>query len=112
MANEEQLSILKQGVDAWNSWRASDYSPEIDLTRGPHLSHAKLGNVDLRHADLSYAILRSANLRGVNLDGARLNGTDLSDADLSEAKLRTTDIRLLQSLETFGSKALILDLLI
>ena len=32
MANEEQLSILKQGVDVWNQWRGKNIQGEIDLS--------------------------------------------------------------------------------
>lgn len=34
MANEEQLSILKQGVEVWNKWRVKNLAIHIDL-RGP-----------------------------------------------------------------------------
>jgi hypothetical protein len=38
MANEEQLELIKQGVDAWNKWRVKhpDMRPDlsgVDLTR-------------------------------------------------------------------------------
>jgi len=32
MANEEQLKILKQGVEVWNAWRGENYDVEVDLT--------------------------------------------------------------------------------
>jgi hypothetical protein len=38
MANEEQLSILKKGVEVWNEWR--EENPEIE--------------VDFSNADLKY----------------------------------------------------------
>ena len=31
MANEEQLSILKQGVEVWNKWRKENPNVRIDL---------------------------------------------------------------------------------
>ncbi|MCP4143638.1 MAG: pentapeptide repeat-containing protein, partial [Chloroflexi bacterium] len=31
MANEEQLAILKQGVDVWNQWREKYPDVVIDL---------------------------------------------------------------------------------
>jgi hypothetical protein len=31
MANEEQLAILKQGVDVWNRWRKENLEIEVDL---------------------------------------------------------------------------------
>jgi len=32
MANEEQLSILKQGVEVWNKWRSNDARIDVDLS--------------------------------------------------------------------------------
>jgi len=33
MANEEQLSILKQGVEVWNKWRDMNHRHHVDLSR-------------------------------------------------------------------------------
>jgi hypothetical protein len=41
MANEEQLEILKQGVEAWNKWREDNPEIKIDLS-GANLSEADL----------------------------------------------------------------------
>ena len=41
MANEEQLAILKQGVEAWNRWRRE----HADV---PDLSGIQLGRAELR----------------------------------------------------------------
>jgi hypothetical protein len=71
MANDEQVAILKQGVDAWNAWR--EKNPDIVP--------------DLSKADLSNARLNGAKLGFANLSGARLIETDLSEADLSRAVL-------------------------
>jgi hypothetical protein len=30
MANEEQLAILRQGVEVWNEWRKANAHAEID----------------------------------------------------------------------------------
>ena len=107
MANPEHLAILKEGVQAWNKWRAENAEDRPDL-RGADLSGADLSEADLREVDLSEArlieaILCFANLSGANLylanlseailcfanlRGARLSGADLSEADLSEADLR------------------------
>ena len=35
MANEEQLRILKQGVDAWNEWREEHPDIQQDLSEAP-----------------------------------------------------------------------------
>jgi uncharacterized protein YjbI with pentapeptide repeats len=51
MANESHLSVLKQGVDAWNLWR------EQHLLEEPTLSDADLRRANLSAADLSEADL-------------------------------------------------------
>jgi len=43
MANEEQLSILRQGVTAWNKWRKEN--PEIEV----NLENAMLENLSHIH---------------------------------------------------------------
>ena len=44
MANPEHLAVLKQGVEAWNTWRQAN--PDIE----PDLSEVNLSEVDLRGA--------------------------------------------------------------
>jgi hypothetical protein len=50
MANEEQLAILKSGVEIWNRWRFEHRTQEIDLRRaglsGTDLHGAKLNEAD------------------------------------------------------------------
>jgi len=67
MANPDHLKTLKQGVDAWNAWRAKE----------PLVSGADLLAVDLSRADLS---------------GANLERTSLFDARLIEANLRSANL--------------------
>ena len=96
MANEEHLSILKQGVEVWNSWRRDNPEIRADL-RGADLSEANLSEANLFGADLiranlfwadlSEANLTEADLRGVDLTEANLSGANLFGADLSEANL-------------------------
>jgi Pentapeptide repeats (8 copies) len=62
MANQDQLDLLKQGTEIWNTWRKQ---------------HPAL-RPDLRGVDL-----RGASLWGVNLTRADLSGADLSRATLS-----------------------------
>jgi len=102
MANEEQLAILRQGVDVWNEWRKEDISRKIDLS-GADLRNRQLSEINLADADLSGADLTGANLVRAYLVGANLNKADLRVADfdgatlvdavLSEAYLRETDLR-------------------
>lgn len=81
MANAEQLSILKRGVDVWNGWRAKNIYVYTDL------NEADLKGADLNKADLRIAHLRRANLFRADLRRANLSGADLSDANLREANL-------------------------
>jgi uncharacterized protein YjbI with pentapeptide repeats len=76
MANGEHLAILKQGVAAWNQWRAEH--PDVR----PNLIKANLSGADLRKSDLAGADLSEADLIGANLRAA-----DLTDARLVRAEL-------------------------
>jgi hypothetical protein len=106
MANEEQLSILKQGVQVWNQWREENSSIKVDLNgavlseanlsrvnfSGARLDYANFTGADLSTANLSFADLSQvnfskANLKSANLSGAYLWGADLSEADLSNSVL-------------------------
>jgi TIR domain/Pentapeptide repeats (8 copies) len=91
MANEEHLKILKQGVEAWNGWRAANPDVVPDL-RSAQLSGAELIGANLREAILSQAQLRGAELRRANLSGADLGAADLTMADLNGADLSRTDL--------------------
>jgi hypothetical protein len=92
MANEEQLAILRQGVEVWNQWRKENPYALVDLSR------ANLIQAILAGADLSRAILITANLTGANLIAADLAGANLiaanfTGADLTKADLSSADIR-------------------
>jgi uncharacterized protein YjbI with pentapeptide repeats len=107
MANEEQLSVLKQGVDVWNKWRTEHYGLDIDLSEAnlgevnlkrANFSEADLSRADLHITDLSgakliRAVLNGANLRGAALNGANLNGANLRRAQLVQSNLRAADLR-------------------
>jgi hypothetical protein len=103
MANEEQLKILRQGVEAWNKWRENNPETEIDLgwadLRETKLGCAKLHQADLREANLFQAYLGEANLSGSNLSGAslycvHLGGANLNGANLSRSNLYGANLRL------------------
>lgn len=101
MANEEQLAILRQGVEVWNKWREENKKVKIDLNgaelidaelSGVNFSNAHLTNINLSKAHLSKANLRKAeislaNFRKAYLAGAQLDFANLFDVDLSEAQL-------------------------
>lgn len=86
MADDTHLAVLKQGVDAWNAWRAAHAD-----TR-PDLSDASLRGLDLAKVDLPGADLCKADLRGTNLSGAVLVGADLAGANLFKAVLDGADL--------------------
>lgn len=65
MSNQEQLDILKQGVEVWDMWRVEN----LDIR--PDLREANLGGADLSSADLSDTLLF---------------GTVFVDVDLSTVK--------------------------
>ena len=75
MPNPDHLSILKQGINKWNAWRASS-SEQPDLTaailKRRDLRGVQLCNANLAGADLREAILYHADLSGARLRGARL----------------------------------------
>jgi hypothetical protein len=81
MANEEHVSLLRQGVDAWNAWR------EKNRDIRPDLSGANLKDADLRKADL-----KEANLKRTDLDRANLFGADLRKANLHKANLHKANL--------------------
>lgn len=87
MANQEQLEILKQGVEVWNKWRKENNETEIDLS-GVDLHGKNLNEIDLSFGDLS-----NANLQGAKLVQADLYGISLIDAELSNANLSKSDLR-------------------
>jgi uncharacterized protein YjbI with pentapeptide repeats len=87
MANEEQLSILKQGVEVWNKWRDENPYIEIDL-RQANLQKDEFNQGDFQGAQLKSADLYEAKLSGANLFGANLQGASLTRADLYKGNFR------------------------
>ena len=86
MANQEQLEILKQGVEVWNEWRKDNPDVEIDLV-GAYLKGLYLSKAMLARAVLFEANLTEADLSFVNLAGATLARADLIRANLSGADI-------------------------
>jgi uncharacterized protein YjbI with pentapeptide repeats len=119
MADEQQLAVIRQGSDAWNSWRKQNHpSTRVDLAK------ACLANADLTRADLSRRLYRigagpfrlpaswadlsdaefSERLRGdgvtvsladlqLAVSRVDLSGADLSETQLDEAALYGADLR-------------------
>ena len=65
MANEEQLAILKQGVEVWNAWRDENKATKVNLYC------ADFKQADLKGANLKGADLRSIDFRRANFDSFR-----------------------------------------
>jgi hypothetical protein len=117
MANEEHLSKLNEGAEAWHWWRYKhpDIRPDlrsakligthlagIDLNGtflicanlvGADLRSTKLNGADLRYANLNGADLRDAKLVGAKFNFAKLKGASLSEADLTEADFGGATVR-------------------
>jgi uncharacterized protein YjbI with pentapeptide repeats len=91
MANQEQLALLRRGIEGWNQWRNEHAARQLDLS-GADLSHAHLSQANLKGADLNGADLSGADLYRANLSLAHLSEANLTEAilfgaDLSRAKL-------------------------
>jgi hypothetical protein len=89
--NQDHLEILKQGVEAWNRWRAENPDVRPDL-RGADLFMANLSQANLRGADLRQADLARARLYRADFSQADLRGANLSQANLVGANLRGADL--------------------
>ncbi|NTV66218.1 MAG: pentapeptide repeat-containing protein [Chlorobaculum sp.] len=91
MANEEQLKILRQGVEAWNQWRKENPVTKIDLSgadlRGIDLSGIDLSDAYLSFADLTGTVSRDANFRGAYLATAKLERADFKRTNLTGTNL-------------------------
>ncbi|MCB1925060.1 MAG: toll/interleukin-1 receptor domain-containing protein [Gammaproteobacteria bacterium] len=101
-ADERHLSLLREGVDAWNAWRRQNPDERPRLRRadlggavlsGANLVSAQMGGANLRGADLSDADLTSANLSGVDCGGANLFRANLRNAHARGASFLQTDMR-------------------
>lgn len=87
MANEEQLVILKQGVDVWNKWRKENPVVEVDLSK------ADFSEQDLRNVNLHNARLQGVNFCNTNLDNADLSESYLKETTFQVAKLNNANLR-------------------
>lgn len=86
MANEEQLEILRQGVQVWHIWRRTHPNITLDL------AGAELQGVNLIGVNFQGTNLYGANLQGTNLYGALLIKANLERANLIEANLERANL--------------------
>src|ERR1017187_10750520 len=96
MANQEHLSIAKQGAKAWNIWRHNNPSVRPDLAgTGFNTDSCNIDEfqgANLQRTELNGAEIWSANLTGADLSGVDLSDSDLYFTDLSRANLRGADL--------------------
>lgn len=99
MANQDQISILLEGVDVWNKWRAENPNIIIDLSGADfsntnlmrvHLDSANLEEINLSNSNLNFAHFHYSNLINANLHKAKIEGTMFEQTDLSGADLSNT----------------------
>jgi hypothetical protein len=89
--DEEQLKIIREGVEVWNRWRAQN-PHEVPALRTADLFNCKLSQANLENAYLPRAMLAEASQEGVNLIGADLREANLSDSNLRSADLSGTKL--------------------
>ena len=77
MANQEQLALLKQGVEGWNEWRKNNWFDVVDLSK------ANLRGTDLIGANLIGADLRRAHFIAKDLAQADYTGARFVDDELA-----------------------------
>jgi|GEM_PF-1623077 len=92
----EHYAKLKEGKDAWNTWRTEHPGLKPNL-RGADLQNANLTSfnlfkVNLANANLNGAILVSADLKAAILQGTKLINANLSQALLNNANLIGADL--------------------
>ena len=105
MANEEHLTILKQGADVWNRWRKDNIKTIPDLTwadlreikyrvslEGICFREMNLTGANLSYLILDYADFRGAKLYGTQLIHSRLWGANLNQADLIETHFEQAEL--------------------
>jgi uncharacterized protein YjbI with pentapeptide repeats len=92
MTRDQQIELLKRGVDAWNDWRQNNPNVEVDLSNAT-FGDIKVPKIDLRSANLKGARLRWAYMREARLFHATLDKADLQIADLSRADLRQASLQ-------------------
>jgi len=91
MTDNDYLSLIEQGVAAWNHWREKNPEVKPDLSRA-YLFEANLSGFNLSDVNFNRVCLIGANLKRANLNRANLSGAYASSANLNEANLRGADL--------------------
>jgi hypothetical protein len=91
MTDNDYLSLIEQGVEAWNRWREKHPEIKPDLSRA-YLFEADLSGFNFSNVNFSRVCLIGANLKRANLSSADLSGAYASGANLSEANLKGADL--------------------
>lgn len=121
MANETHLTILRQGVAAWNQWRADNPQVRPDLSRADLFGilgvkrqgekrfgrfrrervqdrlllkgdETDLSGINLADAEMWGAFCEDVDFRGADFRGAELHGANLRRANLTGARLQGADL--------------------
>ena len=91
MANKDHITILRQGVAAWNTWRGQNALLKPDLA-GEAFSYEDLTDVNFTGMDFSYDLFDSANLARADFTRSNLWHTNFSDADLQDANFKNANL--------------------
>lgn len=86
VADERQIEILRQGVQAWNDWRRKSEAL-IDLSAAS-LQGVELGSIDKD----TYLNLWLSNLNNVDFADAELGGATLVNSEANQTVFRGADL--------------------
>ncbi len=86
MEQKTVLKEIKKGAYAWNLWRKSQATGDLNLD-GAQLNGLDLDNIDLSKVSLRKAAIRNCSFKHADLISANLEGADLRNNDFSHAKL-------------------------
>lgn len=83
VADQEQLEILRQGVEVWNKWREENPDVGIDLNwadlSGADLSSATLWEASLIETNLTRSVLTNFKIYGISARNLKLEGVEQSN---------------------------------
>lgn len=96
MDREEQIKLLREGVESWNKRRREEnFSPDFDDVdfRKVIDEGTSLEGVNLRNGSFLKANIRGFNLKGADLENADFRGATLEGANISDANLKNTNFK-------------------